>query len=552
LVHLDRARRSEWTVPSEGPGGERRRPGTRIWEDWGTVPTARSSDTPPLPGCTPLFGAAAMREADRRASGDHRIPSILLMERAGLAAAREILAAYPARRRAVVAVGRGNNGGDGMVVARHLAEARWEVAVVSADGAPPGDGDAGVMTEIAGTLGIRAARADSPEVVWDGAVVVDALLGTGAQGAPRAAEAAVIGRISSAGGPVVALDLPSGVEADTGRVAGAAVRAEITVTFHGDMPGLRVAPGAGHAGRVVVADIGIPGAVAVPAAAWLSSEATLAAAPRKAATSDKYGSGAVLVIGGSPGLTGAPCLTARATLRAGAGLAVAAVPAAVQAVVAGHLTEVMSAALPDEDGHLAPASVEEAVRQSGRAGAVALGPGLGRAEATTRAVRALLERLERPLVLDADGLWHLGADPVGALAARPAPTVLTPHAGEAGRLLGWERTRVEAERLAAASALAEATGAVVVLKGAGTIVARPGGAAVVDSVGTPALATAGTGDVLTGVVAAFLAAGLPPADAAALAVVAHGRAGALAGAGDGTVASDVVEALPRALAGRGG
>ncbi len=516
------------------------------------MPTARSSDTPPLPGCTPLFAAAAMREADRRAEEDHHIPSIVLMERAGLAAAREILAAYPSRRRAVIAVGKGNNGGDGMVVARHLAEAGWEVAAVAAGGAgaAPATPDAAVMSEIAASIGIGISAADDPGVPWEGAVLVDALLGTGATGAPREPEAALIARMAEAGGPVVALDVPSGVEADTGRVAGEAVRASLTVTFHGDMPGLRVAPGAARAGRrVVVADIGIPSAVALPAAAWASSAETLAAAPRKAAASDKYGSGAVLVIGGSPGLTGAPCLSARATLRAGAGLAVVAVPAAVQPAVAAHLLEVMSAALPDEDGHLAPASVAPALAQAARAGAVAIGPGLGRADATTAAVHELLARLELPVVLDADGLWHLGADPGAVLAARPAPTVITPHAGEAGRLLGRERTRVEGDRLAAAADLVALTGAVVVLKGAGTIVAAPGVAPIVDRVATPALATAGTGDVLTGVVAAFLAAGMPARDAAAVAVVAHGRAGALAGNGDGTVASDVVEALPRALAG---
>ncbi|MGD9570283.1 MAG: NAD(P)H-hydrate dehydratase [Thermoleophilia bacterium] len=516
------------------------------------MPTARCSDPPPLPGCDPLFAAAAMREADRRASEDHHIPSIVLMERAGLAASREILAAYPSRGRAVIAVGRGNNGGDGMVVARHLAEAGWVVACVSATGEGPATPDAALMTGIAATIGIGVTVPDDPGVPWDDAVLVDALLGTGATGAPREAEAGLIARIAEAGGPVVALDVPSGVDADTGRVEGAAVRAALTVTFHGDMPGLRVAPGAARAGRVVVADIGIPSAVATPAAAWASSAGTLAAAPHKAAASDKYGSGAVLVIGGSPGLTGAPCLSARATLRAGAGLAVVAVPEAVQPAVAAHLLEVMSAGLPDEDGHLAPASVGPALRQAGRAGAVAIGPGLGRAAATSAAVHELLARLELPVVLDADGLWHLGDDPGAALASRPAPTVLTPHAGEAGRLLGRERARVEADRLAAAADLVEATGAVVVLKGAGTIVAAPGVAPIVDRVATPALATAGTGDVLTGVIAAFLAAGMPARDAAAVAVVAHGRAGALAGNGDGTVASDVVEALPRALAGTPG
>lgn len=512
------------------------------------VPTARPTLPPPLPGCAPLFGADAMREADRRASDDHGIPSILLMERAGLAAAREVLAAFPGRRAAVILVGRGNNGGDGMVVARHLAEAGWRVTVASADGTAPSTADGATMSAIAASIGIGVVRAHDPSIPWDDAVLVDALLGTGATGAPRGALAEIIARMARAGGPVVALDVPSGVSADSGRVEGAAVRADLTVAFHGDKTGLRIAPGAAHAGRVVVADIGIPWAAAVAPDAWLTSPDVLGGLPRKGAASDKYGSGAVLVVGGSPGLTGAPVMTARAAMRAGAGLAVVATPAAVQPAASAHLLEVMSAGLPDEEGHLGPASVERAISESERAGAVALGPGLGRAEGTTTAVLELLARLERPVVVDADGLWHLGAAPGAPLRARPAPTVITPHAGEAGRLLGWERARVEAQRRDAATALAEETGAVVVLKGAGTIVARAGEPPIVDAVGTPALATAGTGDVLTGVVAAMLAAGLEPRDAATVAVVLHGAAGAMAGRGDGTIASDVIEALPAALA----
>ena len=202
--------------------------------------------------------------------------------------------------------------------------------------------------------------------------------------------------MAGCGAPVVAVDLPSGVEADTGRVPGAAVRADLTVTYHGDLVGLRVAPGSGHAGRVLVADIGIPSAVDVPAAAWLVGRDAIAAVPAKGAAGDKYAAGAVLVVAGSPGLTGAASLASRSTLRAGAGLVVVATPAAVQPAVAAHLLEVMSAPLPDEDGHLGPASVDAVVEQARRVGALALGPGLGRAEATTAAVLAILRRVELP------------------------------------------------------------------------------------------------------------------------------------------------------------
>jgi NAD(P)H-hydrate epimerase len=312
------------------------------------------------------------------------------------------------------------------------------------------------------------------------------------------------------------------------------------------MIGLRVEPGRGHAGEVAVVDIGIPAAVRLDPVGWLAGPGTVAAVPPKDAIGDKYRAGAVLVVAGAPGLTGAGCLAARAALRAGAGLVVAAAPAEVQPIMAAQLLEVMCAPVPDEGGHLSSASVEPVLAQARRAGAVALGPGIGREEATTAAVHALLERLELPLVLDADGLWHLGDDP-GRLAGRRAPTVLTPHAGEAARLLGIPRPEVEAGRLDAARDLAARSGAIAVLKGAGTIVAAPDGRVVVNGTGSPALSTAGTGDVLTGAVAALLAKGMDPFAAAAAAVAAHGVAGELADRGDGTVASDVMEALPSAL-----
>jgi NAD(P)H-hydrate epimerase len=513
------------------------------------MPIARPSLPPPLPGCTPLFDAAAMREGDRRAAEDHAMPSILLMERAGLAAAAEIRARHPQRRAALVLAGSGNNGGDGYVVARHLAEAGWEVEVAAPDPGAPGAGDAAAMRAVAATLGLRPRPVDVGALAAETRLVVDALLGTGARGAPRGAAAAAVAALADAAGPIVSLDVPSGVEADTGRAPGPAVRAELTVTFHGDMLGLRVEPGRALAGEVVVVDIGIPSAIALAPVGWLAGAGAAAAVPPKAGAGDKYAAGAVLVIGGSPGLTGAPIMAARATMRAGAGLAVAAVPAAVQPVVAGQLVEVMSAPLPDGDGALGAEAVEAALAQARRVGAVALGPGIGRAAATTAFVHALLERLDLPVVLDADGLWHLAGEPE-RLRDRRAPTVLTPHAGEAARLLGWERAEVESRRLDAARTLAQRSGAVVVLKGAGTISCAATGPVIVNGTSTPALASAGTGDVLTGVIAAFLAKGLGPLAAAGAGAAVHGRAGRLAGRGDGTVAGDVIEALPLAIAER--
>lgn len=510
------------------------------------MPTARSALAPPLPGCAPLFDAAAMRAADRDSAEEHGMPTVLLMERAGLAAAAAILARWPDRDAAAVLVGPGNNGGDGMVVARHLAEAGWRVRVLAPGARPPETADGRTMTAIVASLGLRIEPLDHARPPGD-VLLIDALLGTGVRGAPRGPLEGAVRWAGDAGGPVVSLDVPSGVDADTGRVAGRAVRAALTVTFHGDMAGLRISPGREHAGEVVVADIGVPSAVRATPVAWLAGPAAARAVPRKAQGADKYGSGAVLVVAGSPGLTGAAVLCARATLRAGAGLTAVATPAPAQPAVAAQLVEVMTVPLPHDDGRLAPVSVDAVVAEAGRMSALAIGPGLGRAAATTPALAAILARVALPAVIDADGLWHLAQDP-GALRGRPAASVITPHAGEAARLLGRSRAAVEGDRLASARALARAHGATVVLKGPGTLVAAPDGRVVVVGTGSAALATAGTGDVLTGVIAALLAKGMPAFDAAVAGAALHGHAGELTGHGDGTIAGEVADALPTALA----
>jgi NAD(P)H-hydrate epimerase len=315
-------------------------------------------------------------------------------------------------------------------------------------------------------------------------------------------------------------------------VAGAAVRASLTVTFHGRKVGLVVAPGRFHAGRVVVADIGLDEG---ETETRRTTERILRLVPRRAPHDSKYTAGVVLVVGGSPGMTGAAVLAATAALRADAGYVTLAVPAASLPVVEALALE------PVKIGYDPDGAVETILAAAERSNAVALGPGLGRGEAPRALVRTLLERLELPVVVDADALD--GLEPV----ARPAATVLTPHAGELGRLLDRSSPEVDAHRLDAARTAAARFGAVVLLKGADTIVVGADGAPVVSDHAPPSLATAGSGDVLTGVVASFLAKGVEPLLAAAAAATVHGIAAAMVPTQAGLVASDVAAALPAAL-----
>lgn len=451
------------------------------------------------PGYDALYAAAEMRAAEEAYPGfPGSAPE--LMERAGAAVASEAMRAYPQARRFAVVCGGGANGGDGRIAARALREA-----------------------------GREAVETDAVEGCD---VVIDALFGTGFHGAPRPDAAALIERINACGLPVVAVDLPSGVDASTGEVAGAAVRASLTVTFHARKLGLVVSPGAFHVGEVVVADIGL---LPCETAARRATRALLRRVPLRATRDSKFTAGSVLVVGGSRGTSGAPVLTAMAALRADAGYVTLAVPRECLAVVEALVLEPVKRGFDWEDAE------ETIMAEAERADAVALGPGLGRSPDTPGLVARLLERLQLPVVVDADALFGLQQ------VRRDHPTVLTPHAGELARLLDCDSGWVDAHRLEAARAVAERYGAVVVLKGAGTIVQGPEGGPVVCDTGPPSLATAGTGDVLTGVVATFLAKGLDPLTAAAAAATAHGLAAAAVPHQAGLVASDVVGALPFVL-----
>jgi ADP-dependent NAD(P)H-hydrate dehydratase / NAD(P)H-hydrate epimerase len=435
----------------------------------------------------PLYTADEMRAAEQ----GHDVEA--MMERAGRAVADAVLHRYPDARRVAAVCGKGANGGDGRIALRVLQEAGRDVTEELDD---PAD------------------------------VVIDGLFGTGFRGEPREDAAALIGRINGAGVPVVAVDLPSGVDASSGEIAGAAVRADVTVTMHGPKVGIVVAPGRFHAGAIEVAPIGIEQRETEHR---LVTEEILSLVPRKREPVTKYSAGTVLVVGGSPGMTGAVCLAAEAAFRADAGYVAVAVPEASLPVVEARLLEPVKATL-DRVDELAE-----------RASAVAIGPGLGRGDDERALVRRLLAALELPAVVDADALFEL--EP----GEWPAPRVLTPHAGELARLLGETSEWVDAHRLDAVRRAAEQFRCVVLLKGADTLVAAPGEGVLVSDTGGPELATAGTGDVLTGIVAAFLAKGVDARLAAAAAAFAHGRAAELAPQRVGLVASDVIEALPRAL-----
>jgi ADP-dependent NAD(P)H-hydrate dehydratase / NAD(P)H-hydrate epimerase len=493
----------------------------------------------------PLYEAAEMRAVDAWAIEEQGVPSLDLMEHAGIGLARTTAAVAgtgPIR----VVIGKGNNGGDGLVAARILREDGHQVDLLSVAPVEELRGEPAANLE---RLPGEPPRPFEPDALAGSGAVIDALLGTGFSGEAREPIAGAIRAINEQDGPVVACDVPSGVDASTGEAHGEAVRARVTATFHGSKVGLHVEPGKTLAGTVEIVGIGVPRGAPAPGAAGLISDRVLALVPPRERGGSKFTSGTVVVVGGAHGLTGAPTMAALAAQRTGAGYVQVAVPRSVELVFELKLLEAMTRALPDEDGAHIPAGVDGVEEPADRADALALGPGIGRSDGALEFAREVARRVEKPLLIDADGL-NAHAGRLDLLAGRPGPTVLTPHAGELARLLGTESRAIEAQRLASARAAAEQSGCVVVLKGDDSIVAAPGGPVAISPGATPALATAGTGDVLSGIVATFMAKGLGAFEAAAAGVLAHARAGQLAAArldANHTVAGDVIEAIPEAL-----
>lgn len=493
----------------------------------------------------PLYDAEEMRAIDAWAIEERGVPSLELMEAAGRAVAEAVASLAPEGPIRVVC-GKGNNGGDGFVAARLLREMGFEVEALLLWPGEELRGDAAVNFE---RFGGELLEGDLDGRLADSGAVVDAIFGTGFEGAPREPAASAIEAINRCGAPVVACDIASGVDASTGEVAGEAVEADVTVSFHAAKLGQRVAPGKWHTGELRVAPIGIPDGAPGEAAAGEIDAAVLALAPRRGPRSTKFSSGQVTIAGGSRGLTGAVRMASLAAIRAGAGYATVAVPSDLEMVFEIAQPEVMSVGCPGGDGCLVPASEKAVLRTFERAAAGIFGPGLGKDPGSFELARSVVARIEAPLVIDADGL-NAFAGRLGELASRRAPTILTPHAGELGRLLERDSDEIGARRLASAREAATQAGAIVVLKGDDTIV-TDGTRAAVNALSAPALATAGTGDVLSGMTAALLARGLEPFAAACAAVLGHTRAGcdaaARVGAAESVIASDVIDSIPLAI-----
>jgi hydroxyethylthiazole kinase-like uncharacterized protein yjeF len=527
---------------------------------------ARGAD--PRPGIWTLVGSAAMRALDAHTIETLGVPGDLLMESAGRAVAQAVLAELAGRAPAEVLVvcGAGNNGGDGLVVARHLHLLNVPVraALLTDPRGLRGDAAANLKRARSAGVSVESGRWRAPTE----GVIVDAIFGTGLARDVEGPAATTIRRINAArqargaGLRVVAVDLPSGLCADTGRVLGVAVRADATVCMGLPKLGLALEPGRELAGRVWVARIGIadeaPG-VAPDTELWTRAAAG-ARLPARPPAAHKGTFGHVLLVAGSEGKTGAAALAAEGAGRIGTGLVTLACPAGLHDVLEIKCTEAMTAPVPDTSERAFAASAEGPLLRLAEArDAVGLGPGLGQAAETVKLVRALVRRIRKPLAIDADALNALAGE-AEQLAQRTAPTVLTPHPGEASRLLGIPTAEVNRDRVGVARRLARGTRSVVLLKGAASISAAPDGRAIVNPTGGPALASGGTGDVLLGMLAGLLARGMPAFEAAALAAFVHGEAAdriAARRGASGLLAGDLADELPdatealRAAAARG-
>ncbi|HSK08279.1 MAG TPA: NAD(P)H-hydrate dehydratase [Vicinamibacterales bacterium] len=509
-----------------------------------------------------VLNADQMREADRRTIEDVGIASLVLMENAGRQVATAIQAAFddlPARRVAVLA-GRGNNGGDGFVVARVLRERGVEASVFVLGALADVRGDARVNLEILGRLGLPVVEVPGEEE-WElhaselaaADLIVDAVFGTGLRTPLRGFYETVVADVNGFDAPVVSVDLPSGLSADTNEVIGPVVAADLTVTFAAPKLPLVLPPARAHVGDLVIVDIGIPAQVVEtldgPRVDLLTREEVRALVPGREAAAHKGSFGHVIVAAGSRGKTGAAHLAAAGALRSGAGLVTVATPATCQPVVASLGAEYMTLPLAETaEGGLRAQALRQVLEAPGDV--IAAGPGLGTSGEVRSFVLGLLDQAPVPLVLDADALNVLADDP-GRLTAREGQVVVvTPHPGEMGRLLGLSTDEVQANRLESARNLATTRGLYVVLKGHRTVIATPSGSVFINPTGNPGMATGGTGDVLTGMLAAWLAQLRDASAACRLAAYLHGAAGDLAADDEGQVAmtaQDLVVHLGDAL-----
>ncbi|MDX1996285.1 MAG: NAD(P)H-hydrate dehydratase [Thermoanaerobaculia bacterium] len=508
-----------------------------------------------------ILTSAGARAFDQRAM-DLGLPSLVLMENAAVGLADAIGEIFPAVREVVLFCGPGGNGGDGLALARQLATRGYTTTSYLVFGGREAAGDLRIQLEVARGLGLELVEL-APDAEPSRALaaarrsdlLVDALFGVGLTRPLAGLEARLVTALSSIDVPRLAVDLPSGLSGDHSTPFGPHFVADCTVTFGTPKPAHVLFPAAAATGRLVVADLGVPAALAdeldEPAGrgSWTTAEDAASLVIPRAQDGHKGTYGHLLIVAGGPGKAGAAVLAARASVRGGAGLVTVAVPAPLVPVVEGGSLESMTVALPaDAAGGFGPGAGAAVLALAAGKQAVVLGPGLGTTAGDE--IRRLVVNLELPLVLDADGL-NAFAGRLDALAARRAPTILTPHPGELARMLGIPTNEVALDRLAAARSAARKSGAFVVAKGAGTLVVTPEGDFHVNSTGNPGLASGGSGDVLAGLLGALLAQGYEPLAAAVLGVYWHGLAADRLAArvgGPAIPAGDLAAELPAAFA----
>jgi NAD(P)H-hydrate epimerase len=536
--------------------------------------------------------AQEMREIDRTTIEDYGIPGLVLMERAGLAVALKVKELYPDKK-IVILCGGGNNGGDGLVAARNLHNRGSKVNVLIFAKKNAMSPDCNTQYQIAKKIDIPIEFRNSISMRdLHGAVMIDAIFGTGLSRPVKGSLAEVFAFINDSEVPVVAVDIPSGISSDTGEILGEAIKADFTVTFGLPKRGHLLYPGAKYAGKLFVEDIGFPAKLLASdriKADLIDRELVSGLIPLRPRYSHKGDYGHVLVIAGSKGKTGAALMAAKACLRSGSGLVTLAVPETLMDVFQGRVIEEMTLPLPDDGiGMISSKAIDVILNFAAKKiDVIAIGPGIGVSNDTEKVMTELIRRSTVPLVIDADGINALSGaigkrqKAIGVLQKAKAPIILTPHLGEMARLLKqsavssqegtisdlWTersgvvesgqsqaqhniRKQIEKDRINTAMSFSKETGTYLVLKGVPTVVAEPEGRAFINTTGNPAMATAGSGDVLTGAIASLLGQGLNPLDASLLGVYIHGLAGDLATKIKGEhslIATDIIDFLPDAF-----
>ena len=500
-----------------------------------------------------------MGQIDRYTIEELGIPGLVLMEQAGRRVMEEILTNYPKLSQVVILAGKGNNGGDGFVISRLLAQRGIEVKTILLGKKSEITGDARVNLDILAKLGYSIEEVSSSEQVQEleadlrrANLIVDALLGTGIKGKLRGLFPEMINLINKVIAPVIAVDIPSGVEADSGLVRDTAIQAQQTITFALPKLGSILYPGAKFSGKLTVVDIGVPEKSIAKQdinTNLITEDLAVNMLPRRDNDSHKGSYGKLLFIASSPGMTGAAALAAQASLKMGAGLVTVGVPKSLNQILEMKLTEAMTYPLTEtKEGTLAKESVEEIKKLMSSRDVLAIGPGLSTEQEVTIIIKELIKNIDKPMVIDADGLNAI--DDLNILKERSKTTILTPHPGEMSRLINRPIAEIEANRIEVAQEFATEYEVVLVLKGARTIIATPEGEIYINQTGNSALATGGSGDVLTGLITSLLGQGSAPKEAVITAVYLHGLSaelGSLDLSKYGLLPSDLIDYLPEAI-----